>query len=60
MERDEAGKILAALVICTGNTKSCMQCPAYDIEADRQEQQRKCSDLLNEENISIALEIMRN
>lgn len=60
MNRDEAGKILEALVICTGNTKSCMQCPAYDIEAGKQEQQRKCSDLLSDTNVNTALEIMRN
>lgn len=59
MDRDEAGKILAALTICAENTRSCTECPAYDIEAGQQAQQRKCSNLLSDENINKALEVMR-
>ena len=59
MEREEAGKILAALVICGSNHRSCAECPAYDTEAGRGAQQRACSELLSEENVNTALEIMR-
>ena len=59
MNREEAGKILAALVICGSNHRSCAECPAYDIEAGRDAQQRACSELLSEENVNTALEIMR-
>lgn len=59
MEREEAGKILAALVICGSNHRSCTECPAYDTEAGRDAQQRACGELLSEENINTALEIMR-
>ena len=34
-------------------------CPAYDTEAGRDAQQRACSELLSEENVNTALEIMR-
>lgn len=59
MNREEAGKILAALVICGSNHRSCSECPAYDTEAGRDAQQRACSELLSEENVNTALEIMR-
>ena len=59
MNREEAGKILAALVICGSNHRSCAECPAYDTEAGRDAQQRACSELLSEENVNTALEIMR-
>ena len=59
MNREEAGKILAALVICGSNHRSCAECPAYDTEAGRDAQKRACRELLSEENINTALEIMR-
>ena len=59
MNREEAGKILAALVICGSSCRSCAECPAYDAEAGKDSQQRVCSELLSEENVNTALEIMR-
>lgn len=59
MDREEAGKILAALVICTESKRSCTECPAYDVESGNVEQMRKCRNLLSNENIDSALEVMR-
>lgn len=59
MDSNNAGRILAALVICSGNTKGCGECPAYDPEKGTEEQRKICQDLLSDENVNKALETMR-
>lgn len=59
MDAQTAGRVLAALVICSGHNKGCDECPAYDIEATGEAQQKRCNELLSDSNIEKALETMR-
>lgn len=60
MEYKEAAERLAALVICGEQVKiDCENCPAYNKDLGRKQQQKACNDMLKPGKIAEAIGVVK-